>query len=279
MADHSDVCLSPTPVFLQALGCVPAVQGYLQAVRNVCDKHGALLIFDEVMCGMGRTGTLHAWEQDGVTPDIQTIGKGLGAGFVPVAGILANDKIIGALARGSGYVVPPPISALYGPEGRTCPKKLTSHSHAFRSAFVHGHTFQGHPVACAAAFRVQQVIESDCLLTNVRRMGEILGRRLMDGLIGHPHVGDIRGKGLFWGIEFVQDKALKKPFPASAGVAIGLSTMGLSSDFGISVYPGGGTADGVDGDHIMICPPYNVSEADIVFITDTVVGLVNQYFE
>lgn len=153
----------------QALGCVPAVPGYFPAMKRVCDKYGALLILDEVMSGMGRTGTLHAWEQEGVVPDIQTIGKGLGGGYQPVAGLLIGHRVINALTKGTG-------------------------------AFAHGQTYQGHPVACAAALEVQRIIQEENLVQNVRTMGALLEQLLKQKLETHPHVGNIRGKGLFWGV-------------------------------------------------------------------------------
>lgn len=138
-------------------------------MKAVCEKYGALLILDEIMSGMGRCGTLHAWEQEGVLPDIQCIGKGLGGGYVPVSGILINEKIVQVMDKGSG-------------------------------AFRHGQTYQGHPVGCAAALAVQQIIQEESLLENVREMGAYLEAQLRDRLADHPHVGDIRGKGLFWGV-------------------------------------------------------------------------------
>jgi len=157
------------PVVGAALGCVPAVPGYFKAMKAVCDKYGALLILDEIMCGMGRTGSLHAWEQEGVVPDIQTIGKGLGGGYAAVAGILINRRVVNALEQGTG-------------------------------AFSHGQTYQGHPVACAAALEVQRIIREHGLLANVRQMGTLLETLLKQKLGNHPHVGDIRGRGLFWGV-------------------------------------------------------------------------------
>jgi len=147
----------------------------------VCDRHGALLILDEVMCGMGRTGTMHAWEQEGVTPDIQVVAKGLGGGYQPIGGILIAGKIIAAFRAGSG-------------------------------SFMHGHTYQAHPVACAAALEVQKIIRDDNLLANVREMGAALGAGLTERFGNHRHVGDIRGRGLFWAIEIVEDRARKTPF-------------------------------------------------------------------
>jgi adenosylmethionine-8-amino-7-oxononanoate aminotransferase len=138
-------------------------------MKSVCDRHGALLILDEVMSGMGRTGTLHAWEQEDVVPDLQTIAKGLGAGYAPIAGLLLNKHVVDTLTKGTG-------------------------------AFVHGQTYQGHPVSCAAAYKVQKLIQEDNLLANVRTMGEYLGQLLHERLDNHPHVGDIRGRGLFWAV-------------------------------------------------------------------------------
>lgn len=154
---------------VQALGCVPAVSGYFPAMKRVCDKYGALLVLDEVMSGMGRSGTLHAWEQEGVVPDIQTIGKGLGGGYAAVSGVLMNKKIVDALDKGTG-------------------------------AFRHGQTYQGHPIGCAAALAVQRYIKENDLVENVKRRGGQLEKRLREYLGGHPNVGDIRGKGLFWGV-------------------------------------------------------------------------------
>lgn len=153
----------------QALGCVPAVPGYFPAMKAVCERYGALFILDEVMSGMGRCGTLHAWEQEGIVPDIQTIGKGFGGGYVPVSGVLMAEHIVRVMDKGTGV-------------------------------FRHGQTYQGHPVACAAALAVQRVIQEENLLENVREMGAYLESLLRDRLGLHPHVGDIRGKGLFWGV-------------------------------------------------------------------------------
>ncbi|HRL35971.1 MAG TPA: aspartate aminotransferase family protein, partial [Ottowia beijingensis] len=162
-------------------GVLVPVPGYLKAVREVCDRHGVLLILDEVMCGMGRTGTLHACEQDGVVPDLMTIAKGLGGGYQPIGAVLAQQKIVDAMSSGSGF-------------------------------FQHGHTYLGHAVACAAALAVQQVIERDGVLQKVKRDASVLQALLADKFKNHPHVGDIRGRGFFWGIELVQDRASKAPF-------------------------------------------------------------------
>ncbi|KAL1842607.1 hypothetical protein VTJ49DRAFT_4655 [Mycothermus thermophilus] len=236
------------PIVGAALGCVPALPGYFKAMHAVCKKYGALLIFDEVMCGMGRSGTLHAWEQENVVPDIQTIGKCLGGGYQPVAGLLVNRRVVDVLMKGS-------------------------------SAFIHGHTYQGHPAGCAAALEVQRIIKEENLLRNVRAMGGLLSRRLKERLGQHPNVGDIRGRGLFWGIEFVADKATKEPFPVHEHVAMAIAERGLKPEYGIGVYPGGGSADDcIRGDHIIISPAFNVSADEIEWIVETVGRLIEDYF-
>ncbi|KAK7956790.1 Cullin repeat-like-containing domain protein [Apiospora aurea] len=235
------------PVVGAALGCVPAVRGYFKAMRAVCDKYGALLVLDEVMCGMGRTGTLHAWEQEGIVPDIQTLGKCLGGGYQPIAGVLVSRDVVDVLLRGSG-------------------------------SFVHGHTYQGHPIACAAALEVQKIIRDEQLLKNVRSMGELLSTRLAESLQDHPNVGSIRGRGLFWGIEFVANKITKEPFPVAANVAMGLAALGLSKPYGIAVYPGTGTVDGVKGDHVILSPPYTITAAEVEDIVKIMQRLVGDFF-
>lgn len=253
--DDEFVCVGPDtvcafvaePVVGAALGCVPPVPGYFRAMKEVCDKYGALLIFDEVMSGMGRTGTLHAWEQEGVIPDIQTIGKGLGGGYAPVAGLLIGHRVVTALDNGTG-------------------------------AFAHGQTYQGHPVACAAALEVQRIIREQGLVENVRRMGKILSSQLKQRLVGHPHVGDIRGRGLFWGIEFVRDKATKEPFDPKDAIAVGIHEKGLQPEYSVSIYPGTGTVDGRTGDHVLLAPAYNTTESDIKLIADTTVRVIEDFF-
>ncbi|GAB1731630.1 hypothetical protein NU195Hw_g4191t1 [Hortaea werneckii] len=246
------------PVVGAALGCVPATPGYFQAVRRVCDKYGALLILDEVMCGAGRIGPeptekyptpLHAWQDPrfDVVPDIMTMGKGLGGGYMPIAAMLANKRVIEVLSKGTG-------------------------------SFSHGQTYQGHPVACKAAGEVQRIISQDSLIANVRRQGKLLGELLKEKLGSHQAVGDIRGQGLFWGIEFVADKTTKEPFEPSARVATGIHELGMQEPHSISLYPGTGTADGERGDHILIAPAYNVSEEEIRYAVDVTAQVVKQFF-
>jgi adenosylmethionine-8-amino-7-oxononanoate aminotransferase len=223
------------PVVGATLGCVTALPGYFQAVRAICDRHGALLILDEVMCGMGRTGTMHAWEGEGVTPDIQVVAKGLGGGYQPVGGILIAGGVVAALRDGSG-------------------------------AFMHGHTYQAHPVAAAAALAVQQVIREERLLDNVRAMGALLGEGLTERLGNHRHVGDIRGRGLFWAVEFVTDRATKTPFDPA--LILHERVKRAAYDRGLACYPMGGTIDGVRGNHVLLAPPYIATRDDI----ETIVG-------
>ena len=218
------------------LGCVTALPGYFKAIREVCDRHGALLILDEVMSGVGRTGTLHAWEQEGITPDIQIIAKGLGGGFQPIGGILVSGRVIQGLASGSG-------------------------------AFMHGHTYQAHPVACAAAVAVQQVIHEENLLENVRAMGRVLEDRLVERFGNHRNIGDIRGRGLFWAVEFVRDRGSKEVF--DPGLKLNERVKMEAFARGLACYPMGGTIDGKRGDHAILAPPYIATAAQI----DTIVSI------
>ncbi|KAK2793399.1 hypothetical protein FQN52_001536 [Onygenales sp. PD_12] len=235
------------PVVGMALGCVPAVAGYFVAMKAVCDKYGALLILDEVMSGMGRSGTLHAWEQEDVVPDIQTIGKGLGGGYAPVSGILINERVVSVLDKGTG-------------------------------SFRHGQTYQGHPVGCAAALAVQKVIKEQNLLENVREMGTLLESLLKEKIGGHPNVGDIRGKGLFWGIEFVKDKSTKEPLDPSLNIGTRIQDTALTPKYSFSIYGGPGTVDGVRGDHVLLAPAYNVDKEAIEAIADLTKRVITDVF-
>ena len=214
-------------------GVLVPVPGYFKAVREVCDKHGVLLILDEVMCGMGRTGTLHACEQDGVVPDLMTIAKGLGGGYQPIGAVLAQQKIVDAMSSGSGF-------------------------------FQHGHTYLGHAVACAAALAVQQVIERDGVLQKVKCDASVLQALLADKFKNHPHVGDIRGRGFFWGIELVQDRASKAPFDLARRLHAKVKAAAFAR--GLLVYPMGGTVDGRYGDHILLAPPFIASQDELAQI-------------
>jgi adenosylmethionine-8-amino-7-oxononanoate aminotransferase len=220
-------------------GAVPPVADYFRRIRETCNRYGVLLILDEVMCGMGRTGTLHACEQDDVAPDLLIIAKGLGGGYQPIGAVLLHRRIFEALRDGSG-------------------------------CFQHGHTYMGHPMAAAAALAVQETIASENLLANVRRMGERLERQLGAQLGQHPHVGDIRGRGLFWGIEFVEDRETKSPFDPARKVHERIKAEAMAR--GLIVYPMGGTIDGRRGDHVLIAPPFVATENDI----DRIVGRLSE---
>ncbi|KAJ5887950.1 Pyridoxal phosphate-dependent transferase major region subdomain 2 [Penicillium taxi] len=214
-------------------GCITAEPGYHAAMRDVCWKHGALYILDEIMCGMGRTGSTFAWQQEKdaegnqVSPDIMTLGKGLGGGYAPIAAIIVNKKVIEVLDRGTG-------------------------------AFNHGHTYQAHPVSCATALAVQKIVHREKLVENCDKMGQVLEGLLREYLGGQKHVGDIRGRGLFYAVEFVQDRESKEPIDTTLNFGYALQKQSL--DLGVAVYPGHGTIDGVKGDHIIIAPPYTVNQ-------------------
>jgi len=223
------------PVVGATLGAVPPTPGYFRRVREICDRHGILLIADEVMCGMGRTGTLYATEQEGVVPDLVAIAKGLGGGYQPIGAVLAQARIVEAMRKGSGL-------------------------------FQHGHTYLGHPVAAAAALAVQRIIKRDKLLDAVRAKGQYFERRLREALGDHPHVGDIRGRGFFRGVELVADRATKRPFDPALKLHAKIKASAM--DRGLMVYPMGGTIDGVQGDHVLLAPPFIASEADL----DEIVG-------
>lgn len=218
------------PVVGATTGCVTAPAGYFPAMRAVCDRHGALLILDEIMCGMGRTGTLHAWEQEGVVPDIQCVAKGLGGGFQPIGAVLVSRRVADGMAAGSG-------------------------------AFQHGHTYQAHPVACAAALEVQRVIAEEDLLARVQAMGARLEQRLVERFGNHHHVGDIRGRGLFRAIELVADRGTKAPFDPAHALHARVKQEAFAR--GLACYPTGGTADGVAGDHVLLAPPYIIEAAEV----------------
>jgi adenosylmethionine-8-amino-7-oxononanoate aminotransferase len=223
-------------------GVLTPVPGYFKAVREVCDRHGVLLILDEVMCGMGRTGTLHACEQEDVVPDLLVVAKGLGGGYQPIGAVLAQKKIVEAMSQGSGF-------------------------------FQHGHTYLGHPVACAAALAVQQVIERDGLLASVRESGARLEGLLLKAFGPHPHIGDIRGRGLFWGIELVQDRAGKTPFDPGLKLHARIKKEAMAR--GLMVYPMGGTVDGRYGDHVLLAPPFIASEADLALIAERLLAAIH----
>jgi adenosylmethionine-8-amino-7-oxononanoate aminotransferase len=216
-------------------GAVPPVADYFKRIRAICDRYGVLLILDEVMCGMGRTGTLHACEQEDISPDLMTIGKGLGGGYQPIGATLLSSEIFAAFSQGSGF-------------------------------FQHGHTYIGHPMAAAAGLAVQKVIRSEGLLANVAAMGQHLRRRLSERFSNHHHVGDIRGRGLFCGVELVADRGTKEPFDHALKLHARVKREAFAR--GLMVYPMGGTADGIRGDHVLLAPPFIVNNEQVDTIAD-----------
>ncbi|WP_374651355.1 aspartate aminotransferase family protein [Dongia sp.] len=223
------------PIAGSSLGCAEPVPGYLARLRQICDRYGVLLVFDEVMCGMGRTGHLYACAEDGVTPDILTMAKGLGAGYQPIGAFLAHDRIVAALEKGSGQL-------------------------------KHGHTYAGHTMACAAALAVQQAIEEENLLARVRDLSGKLRARLADSFGQHPHIGDIRGRGLFIGLELVADRETKQAFDPAEKKWLKYRQASMAE--GLITYPAGGCIDGKSGDHILLAPPFNLADGQLDEIVD-----------
>jgi adenosylmethionine-8-amino-7-oxononanoate aminotransferase len=242
------------PVVGAALGCVTATRGYIPQVREVCDRYGILMVCDEVMCGMGRCSdgqSLHAWRSTNpdllerqIAPDIQTVGKGLGGGYIPIAAVMVSKKVADVLASGTG-------------------------------TFVNGFTYQAHPTCCAAALAVQTVIKDDNLLQRSAELGRQLEHRLKDKVAPLPHVGDVRGAGLFWGVEFVKDKNTKCAF-GKTGAAAAVADAAFVR--GVQVYVCEGVCDGVIGDAILFAPAYNCTEAEIATMVDVVAESITETF-
>ena len=230
------------PVVGATAGALPPAPGYFRRIREICDKYGVLLILDEVMCGMGRTGTLFACEQDGVAPDILCIAKGLGAGYQPIGAMLCTSDIYDAIADGSGF-------------------------------FQHGHTYIGHPVAAAAGHAVVSAILDRGLVDRVKVQGDKLMARLQDRFGQHPHIGDLRGRGLFRGIELVEDRDSKAPFDPSRGIAGKIKKAAFGA--GLICYPMSGTIDGRSGDHVLLAPPFIIEDAQLDELVDKLSGAID----
>ena len=243
---HRVIAFVAEPVVGATAGALTATPGYFKCVRELCDRYGILFVADEVMCGMGRTGSLFAVEQENVVPDIITIAKGLGGGYQPIGATLAHSRIVEAMRKGSGL-------------------------------FQHGHTYIGHPVAAAAALAVQKVIQRDGLLPAVREKGAYLSRLLNERLGTHPHVGDIRGRGLFMGVELVTDRASKTPFDPALKLHARIKSQAMSN--GLLVYPMGGTVDGRMGDHVLLAPPFIASDSELEKIVDLFAISIQQAIE
>jgi hypothetical protein len=230
LGGHQVIAFVAETVVGATLGAVPPVAGYFKRVREVCDRHGILLILDEVMCGMGRCGALYAFQQEGIVPDLVTVAKGLGAGYQPIGATLVAKHIYDAIVSGSGF-------------------------------FQHGHTYLGHAAACAGALAVQRRLHEDGLLARVAPLGALLEKKLRIAFGNHPHVGDIRGRGLLWGVELVADRATKRPFDPTQRVHANVKKEALKA--GLMCYPMGGTLDGVQGDHVLLAPPFIFEEAQL----------------
>ncbi|MEM7719969.1 MAG: aspartate aminotransferase family protein [Pseudomonadota bacterium] len=232
------------PVVGATAGALAPAPGYFKRIREICDRYGVLLILDEVMCGMGRTGSLFACDQDGVAPDILCIAKGLGAGYQPIGAMLCTNEIHDVIADGSGF-------------------------------FQHGHTYLGHPAAAAAGHAVVSAILDRELVDRVQTQGENLRDRLEQTFGQHPNVGDIRGRGLFRGIELVADRISKAPFDPAQGIAAKIKKSAFAE--GLICYPMSGTIDGRHGDHILLAPPFIIEDAQLDELTaklDRAIGAV-----
>ena len=235
LGEKSVIAFVAETVVGATLGAVPPVPGYFKRVREICDRYGVLLILDEVMCGMGRCGTLWTFEQEGVVPDLVAVAKGLGAGYQPIGALLISREISDTVQRGSGF-------------------------------FQHGHTYIGHAAACAGALAVQKRLHEDGVLARVTPLGQALEKRLKSAFGDHPHVGDIRGRGLFRGIELVAERATKKPFDPKLRMHARVKRKAMQA--GLMCYPMGGAIDGVQGDHVLLAPPFIVEEAQLDELVD-----------
>ena len=243
---HNIIAFVAEPVVGATGGAIPPTPGYFKGVREICDRHRILLIADEVMCGMGRTGAMYAIGQDGVAPDIVAVAKGLAAGYQPIGAVLAHHAIVDCLRSGSGM-------------------------------FQHGHTYIGHPVAAAAALAVQQVIEREDLLARVRSRGATLRRMLGDVFGVHEHVGDIRGRGMLLALEFVRDRETKEPFAPERRLHAAIKAQAMAR--GLLVYPMGGTIDGRRGDHVLLAPPFIATATDLSEIVSRLSDAVDAALE
>ena len=223
------------PVVGATAGALTAVEGYFQRIREICTKYDVLLILDEVMCGMGRTGSLFACDDEKIIPDIITIAKGLGAGYQPIGAMICQNFIYEAIAKGSGF-------------------------------FQHGHTYLGHPVACAASLAVLKKLINNNFPDQVKEKGKHLQKNLEITLGQNQYVGDIRGRGLFRGIEIVKNRETKEPFPKDLNIAGKIKKKAL--DLGLICYPMQGTVDGIIGDHILIAPPFIINENEMNEISE-----------
>ena len=213
------------PVVGATLGAAAAVDGYTARIAEICRKHGILLIADEVMSGMGRTGRPFASQHWGLEPDIILTGKGIASGYAPLGAVLAAAHVVEAYEKGT-------------------------------AAFMHGFTYQSHPVSMAAGNAVFDYLEAHKLFDRVTPAGETL-RKALSPLESHPHVGQVRGLGLLQGVEFVKDKSTREPFPKEAGIAEKIRQAALEKN--VLTYPTQGCVDGSRGDHVLLAPPFIIT--------------------
>ena len=243
MGEDRVIAFVAEPLSGATMGCVPAPRGYWRGVREVCDKYGVLMILDEIMCGVGRTGTFWAFEgepeTEGVKPDLVTLGKGLGGGISPIAAVVLGKKLCKGIREGLG-----------------------------KGEVRHGHTYQAHPVSCASSLAVLRILKRDGLVERCREMGVVLEGLLKERLGDRKYVGNIRGRGLFWGVEFVKDRDSREPFAAE--VAFGPRFQQKVFESGVAVYPGAGTVDGRKGDHAIVSPAYTVKKEELERIVQVI---------
>ncbi len=231
------------PVVGAAGGCVPAPPGYARAVRAICDRHGVVMIADEVMCGAGRCGTWRALERDGVEPDVMSVAKGLAGGYLPLGAAVYGAKVNQAIMAAHG-----------GP--------------------MTGHTFTGHTAACAAGVAVQKIVAREKLVERVAGNEAGLKAMIAEALAGVEAVGDIRGRGHFIGTELVADRKTRQPFAAARKLFLKIRAQTLEN--GLICYPVGGNVDGVNGDVVILAPPYNASAAELTEMVDKMATSIRQ---
>jgi adenosylmethionine-8-amino-7-oxononanoate aminotransferase len=229
------------PVVGAAGGVVPAPPGYVAAIRRVCDRHGVLLIADEVMCGAGRCGTWRALEHESVAPDIMAIAKGFSGGYIPVGATVCSAEVGNTILREQG-------------------------------SFMTGHTYSGHTAGCAAALAVQRIIERDSLLQRVQQRGALLKSALQDSLGGIAQIGDIRGRGYFIGLEIVRDPQTKQPYARELAVSHQIAQQAFED--GLICYPCAGHVGEGAGDTLIIAPPFNASDAELEELVSKLNGAV-----
>jgi adenosylmethionine-8-amino-7-oxononanoate aminotransferase len=232
------------PVVGATLGAVAAVDGYTTRIAEICRRHGLLLIADEVMSGMGRTGRPFASQHWGLEPDIILVGKGIASGYAPLGAVLVSPRIVEAFEKGT-------------------------------AAFIHGFTYQAHPVATATGNAVLDYLEAHHLFDRVTDAGDSL-KKALAAVEKHPHVGQVRGLGLLQGIEFVKNKSTREPFPKEDAIAEKIRQAALEKN--VLTYPSAGCVDGLRGDHILLAPPFIVTPEESQLIADAVLYALGKVF-